>query len=144
MIEVIFTIDYEIYGNGQGSIKELVYDPAEKLAEIFRKRNSRFVVFVEAAELEMIETLGTDPAINMVKKQIKDFYEEGFEIGLHLHPQWYNAQYRNGSWQLDYSEYNLCLLPRERIAQILDPQPLPPEVSDVIGLTHRERFVLKL
>ena len=35
MIECIFTIDYEIYGNGQGSLKELVYDPMERLLAIF-------------------------------------------------------------------------------------------------------------
>ena len=120
MIECIFTIDYEIYGNGQGSLRELVYEPAERLKEIFRKWNVRFVIFVEVAELEMIESKGTDPAIDLIKNQIKDFYREGFELGLHLHPQWYNARYENGRWLLDYSEYNLCVLPRERIVQITD------------------------
>ncbi len=120
MIECIFTIDYEIYGNGEGSLKSLVYEPTEKLAAIFRKRNARFVVFVEVAELEMIERRGTDEAIGLVKRQIKGFYREGFELGLHLHPQWYRSQYKNGEWQLDYNEYSLCALPRERIAEIVD------------------------
>ena len=35
MIECIFTLNYEIYGNGAGSLKELVHDPAERLREIF-------------------------------------------------------------------------------------------------------------
>jgi hypothetical protein len=120
MIECIFTIDYEIYGNGEGSLRELVYEPADKLKELFQKRNVQFVAFVEAAELEMIEAKGTDPAIDLVKNQIRDFYREGFELGLHLHPQWYNARRENGGWKLDYSEYNLCTLPRERITQIVD------------------------
>ncbi len=120
MIECIFTIDYEIYGNGEGSLKELIYDPAEKLMAVFRKWNVRFVPFVEAAELEMIEAKGADQAIDIVKQQIRKFYRDGFEIGLHLHPQWYNAQFENGRWLLDYSEYNLCTLARERILQIVD------------------------
>ena len=120
MIECVFTIDYEIYGNGEGSLKELVYEPSEKLMEIFRKWNARFVPFVEVAEFETIENEGVDPAINLVKRQIKDFYEQGFEIGLHLHPQWYNAMYENGKWLLDYSEYNLCTLSKERITQIVE------------------------
>lgn len=119
MIECIFTVDYEIYGNGQGSLRELVYDPAQKLKEIFDEAEAKFVVFVEAAELERIETLRTDSAIGDVKRQVKEFYKEGFEIALHLHPQWCNAQYHNGGWHLDYSEYNLCTLPEERIAGIL-------------------------
>lgn len=119
MIECIFTIDYEIYGNGEGSLKELVYEPSEKLRAIFRKWNAHFVFFVEVAELEMIEAKGTDRDINLVKQQIRNFYNEGFELGLHLHPQWYNASYENEKWLLDYSEYNLCSLPPERIAQII-------------------------
>jgi len=119
MIECIFTIDYEIYGNGEGSLRELVYEPAEKLAEIFRKHNARFVVFVEAAELEMIEFRQTDSGIDPVKQQVRDLYEQGFELGLHLHPQWYNAQYTNGAWSLDYSEYNMCVLSEKRMQHMV-------------------------
>ena len=120
MLNLIFTLDYEIYGNGQGSLRELVYEPADRLLEIFRKFNARFVAFVEAAELEMIQARGTDPAIDFVQQQIRAFYRDGFELGLHLHPQWYNGRCENGQWHLDYSEYNLCSLPVERIKSIID------------------------
>jgi hypothetical protein len=120
MIECIFTIDYEIYGNGEGSLRGLVLEPAEKLMTLFRKHNARFVVFVEAAELEIIGSERADLAIDQVEQQIREFQEEGFEIGLHLHPQWYNARYGKGSWQLDYGEYNLCRLSPDRIDQIID------------------------
>lgn len=120
MIEFIFTIDYEIYGNGEGLLGELVYEPAKRLKAIFDKWNTHFVVFVEVAELETIEANNTDDAIERVKQQVRDFYRAGYEIGLHLHPQWYNALYENGKWFLDYSEYNLCIQPRERIIQIVD------------------------
>ena len=120
MIECIFTIDYEIYGNGTGALQKLVYEPTEKLAEIFRAWNARFVNFVEVAEFEKIEASGTDRAIDLVKKQIRDLYQDGFEIALHLHPQWCNARHDAGRWVLDYGEYNLCTLPRTRIAQIVE------------------------
>lgn len=120
MIEFIFTIDYEIFGNGEGSLEELVYGPAKQLKIIFDKWNTRFVVFVEVAELEMIEARETDEAIDLVKHQVCEFFRAGYEIGLHLHPQWYNARYENGKWLLDYSEYNLSNQPRERIIQVVD------------------------
>ncbi len=120
MIETVFTIDYEIYGNGEGSLRELVYEPAQKLISIFRKWKVRFVNFVEVAELELIEAKGTDPAIDLVKNQIREMFKDDFEVALHLHPQWYNGRYENGRWRLDNSEYNLCTLPRERIIQIAD------------------------
>ena len=120
MLECIFTIDYEIYGDGEGSLRELAYEPAERLLAVFQKWNAKFVVFVEAAELEIIDINGTDPAIDLVKQQIRDFYREGFELGLHLHPQWYNGRYEKGRWLLDDREYNLCALPHERIVQIVE------------------------
>src|SRR5271167_1017965 len=114
MIECVFTLDYEIYGNGTGSLNDLVYEPAERLRNIFRKWNARFVNFVEVAEFERIEERRTDPAIDAVKDQIRRLYQEGFETALHLHPQWYNARFEQGQWILDYQEYNLCTLPRTR------------------------------
>jgi len=119
MIECVFTLDYEIYGNGTGSLKELVYEPAEKLTTVFEKFRARMVIFAEAAELEVIETSGADRAIDLVKSQLRDFRKRGFELGLHLHPQWYNARHEDGTWTLDYGEYNLCILPPERIDQII-------------------------
>lgn len=119
MIECIFTLDYEIFGDGTGSLHELVFEPARGLATVFRKHNARFVAFVEAVELEKIEAFGTDPAIDKVQSQIREFYNDGFEIGLHLHPQWANARHMNGSWVLDYEEYNLCVLSRSRIERIV-------------------------
>lgn len=119
MIECIFTIDYELYGNGEGSLAGQVLEPTETLTELFLERDKRFVTFVEVAELEIIEANGTDSVIDAVKRQIKSLYTHGFEIGLHIHPQWYNARYEKGRWRLDSSEYNLCVLPQERIEHIL-------------------------
>ncbi len=110
MVECIFTLDYEIYGNGSGSLAELVYEPAARLKEIFQRRQAPFVNFVEVAELERIEERGTDRAIDDVKRQVRKLHDDGFETALHLHPQWYNADYDGGQWRLDAREYNLCTL----------------------------------
>lgn len=120
MIEFIFSIDYEIYGNGEGALRELVYEPARELKNIFDKTGSKLVIFVEVAELEKFEAYGPDPVIIDVKQQVKEFYQHGHEIALHLHSQWCNASYKNDGWVLDYEEYNLCTLPSDRIAEIID------------------------
>jgi hypothetical protein len=120
MVECIFTLDYEIYGNGTGALKDLVYEPTERLKEVFLAWDARFVNYVEVAEFDRIEACGSDRAIDLVKKQIQELYQADFECALHLHPQWYNATYEGGRWQLDYSEYNLCKLPRARVVAIVD------------------------
>lgn len=119
MIECIFTLDYEICGNGTGALRDLVYEPAHRLREVFCKWNARFVNFVEVAEFEQIDAWRTDPDIDLVKRQIKDLHRDDFEMGLHLHPQWCNAVYEKERWTLDASEYNLCTLPRARIVAII-------------------------
>lgn len=120
MIEFIFTLDYEIYGDGTGELRELVYEPMEKLAGVFQKYAARLVVFTEVAELQKIEECGTDDGIDAVRRQVRELHQRGHEIALHLHPQWYNAEFKQGRWALDYSEYNLCTLPAARIGEIAD------------------------
>jgi hypothetical protein len=120
VIEFAFTIDYEIYGNGTGDLRELVYDPGRRLKQLFDRHKAQLVVFVEVAELLKIEQYGTDTAIDLVKNQIQEFHRDGFEVALHLHPQWANARYEGGRWLLDLAEYNLCILPKSRIAEIVD------------------------
>ena len=119
MISVIFTIDYEIYGNGEGSLKDLVYEPTRQLMELFNRYGAKLVVFAEVAELEKIAAYASDADIENVEAQIRLLHRNGHEIALHLHPQWFNAEYKDGYWRLDYSEYNLCGLPKERIILII-------------------------
>ena len=120
MIDFVISVDYEIYGSGEGSLMGLAFEPAEKLRELFREWNARFVVFPEVAEIEMIEANGADVAIKPVLEQLRGFYQEGHEIGLHIHPWWYSARYEDGRWNIDRTEYNLCALPLERITRIID------------------------
>jgi hypothetical protein len=120
MVHCIFTLDYEVRGDGSGSLEELVYRPAQELLEIFRKAGAPFVPFVEVAELEMIEAEGSDPAIDLVKQQVREFYLEGMTPALHLHPQWYGARFDGREWAVNYAEYNLCTLPEPRVAEIVD------------------------
>lgn len=119
MIECVFTIDYEIYGNGTGSLEDLVYAPTRRLLEVFDRHGAKMVNFVEVAEFAQIERHSADPASGKVRRQIREMYQNGHEIALHLHPQWANARRRGDSWELDYSEYNLCTLDPKRIHQIV-------------------------
>jgi hypothetical protein len=120
MLDVVFTIDYEIYGSGEGSLQELVHEPAKQLGELFRRHGKRFVLFVEVAELEMMEAAASDSFVGAVKNQVRQLRADGMEVGLHLHPQWYNGVHNNDEWQLDYSEYNLCQLDDGRMNAIVD------------------------
>ena len=120
MIECVFTLDYEIFGSGRGTLAEHVLEPARRLGDLFRAAGQRFVVFPEVAELELIAAAHADPDVLGVSEQVRTFHQQGFEIGLHFHPWWYNARRAADEWVLDHAEYNLCTLPPARIRELID------------------------
>jgi len=119
MIECIFTLDYEIYGNGQGSLRDLVLDPTQRLAEVFQEFDAPFVVFAEAVEFAKMEEAQCDPDSGGVRAQMRELRAAGHEIALHLHPWWANARYEGGRWHLDWSERNIGTLEPERVEAIV-------------------------
>jgi peptidoglycan/xylan/chitin deacetylase (PgdA/CDA1 family) len=119
MIECIFTLDYEIYGNGQGSLRDLVLDPTQRLAEVFQEFDAPFVVFVEALEFAKMEKAKSDPDTAGVRVQLRALRAAGYEIALHLHPWWARARHEDGHWHLDWSERSICALQPERVEAII-------------------------
>lgn len=119
MIECIFTLDYEIYGNGQGSLRDLVLDPTQRLAEVFQEFDAPFVVFAEAVEFAKMEEAQCDPDSAGVRAQMRELRAAGHEIALHLHPWWANARYEGGRWHLDWSERNIGTMEPARVEAIV-------------------------
>jgi hypothetical protein len=119
VIEIVFTLDYEIYGNGLGSLRDLVLDPTRQLAELFQEFDASFVVFAEAVEFAKMEEAQSDPDTAGVRAQLRELRGAGHEIALHLHPWWANARYEGGRWQLDWSEWKIGTLAPDRIEDIV-------------------------
>ena len=119
MMECIFTLDYEIYGSGEGSLRDLVLDPTRQLAQLFQEFEAPFVVFAEAVEFAKMEQAQSDPDTAQVRAQLRELRAAGHEIALHLHPWWANAQYQDGRWRLDWSERSICALEPERVETIV-------------------------
>lgn len=118
MINLIFSLDYEIYGNGEGDIRELIFLPTERLISIFDKYGAKLSIFVETAELQAIKEVFPDKVAG-VEEQLKKAFDSGHDVQLHLHPQWINSKYEEGRWHLDFSEYNLARLGKEKIRYYL-------------------------
>ncbi|MCX7975236.1 MAG: hypothetical protein N3B16_12185 [Candidatus Aminicenantes bacterium] len=112
-------MDYEIYGEGIGRLKECVIRPAQQLLDIFKYYGYPLVVFPEVLEFEKIKEYGSDPDIDQVGLQLQQILNTGNEIGLHLHSWWANANFTCGKWQLDFSLANLCSLPGYKIREII-------------------------
>ena len=51
MIGLALTLDYEVYGDGEGSLSELAVAPTAKFLEICDEYNVKMTLFVDVAEI---------------------------------------------------------------------------------------------
>lgn len=105
--ELVISVDYEIFGNGTGDVRQHMTQPTERMARICEAHGAPLTVFFEVEEYlaferhreELIQSLGYDPAAE-IRAQIKSFVQRGHDIQLHLHPEWYGARLEAGQWAL--------------------------------------------
>jgi hypothetical protein len=105
---IVVSVDYEIFGNGEGDVRQHIVDPTERMARLCEKYGGPLTVFFEVEEYlafekfrdALVKTLGYDPAA-LIRQQIISLAKRGHDIQLHLHPQWHRCDYRDGKWILD-------------------------------------------
>ena len=51
MMNLIFTLDYEIHGNGDGSPYELMVEPTYRLMDLLEKYNGKLTILADVAEI---------------------------------------------------------------------------------------------
>jgi hypothetical protein len=108
MRHVALTVDYEVFGNGAGDVRQHMVEPTERMARICEKYDAPLMVFVEMEETlafqrhatDLHRQLGYNP-YDLIRKQIADLAKRGHDIQLHLHPEWVGTQLVNGAWQLN-------------------------------------------
>lgn len=104
---IVLSVDYEIFGNGSGDVRQHVTEPAERMAQLCERYHVPLTVFVETEELVAFERyrdtlqrdLGYSP-VDLIKEQIASFASRGHDIQLHLHPEWVGAAYEDRRWLL--------------------------------------------
>jgi len=77
MIECVFTLDYEIYGSGEGSLQDLVLDPTQRLVDLFQEFGAPFV---EAVEFAKTEKPHSDRLTSAVRAQLRELRAAGHAI----------------------------------------------------------------
>ena len=118
-MDLIITIDYELYGDGSGDVFETMINPTEFFLELCKKHQIRSTVFFEVVEyLKLQEEWDKGNAMGYVsnpaqaiKDQIIKAYNEGHDIQLHIHPQWVNATYQEKGWLVDNRYWRMPQVP---------------------------------
>lgn len=105
--QIVLSVDYEIFGNGEGDARQHIVEPTERMARLCEKYGAPLTVFFEVEEYlafekyrdALVAKLGYDPAA-LIRQQIVSLAGRGHDIQLHLHPQWHRCDFKNGKWIL--------------------------------------------
>lgn len=113
-----FTLDYELMGNGDGDVYELMVNPTYKFLKVCDKYNIKSTIFFEVVEYwkikeafqkGLLKEYRTDPTLD-IENQLRTAIKNGHDVQLHIHPQWLDATYDNGKWIVNDNLHRLPVL----------------------------------
>jgi hypothetical protein len=100
-IHLALVDDWELRGNGSGDVRELQFQPMRRLVSIYNRIGIRGSF---NAEVMQQLTFRKHPQFNTLADEwdeiVTETFRQGHDIQLHVHPQWQNAEYKDGEWKL--------------------------------------------
>ncbi len=120
MLSAIFTLDYEIHGNGEGCPYALMVEPTGKILDLFDKFGAKLTIMADVAEIlkfkEYFVESGRDEFFSQeIELQLRDAIRRGHDVQLHLHSSYFRASYHNSRWVQNWDEYDFARLPVDRM-----------------------------
>lgn len=105
-IYLALTDDWELRGNGSGDIEKIQFSPMQKLLEVYERFGVRCTFNVEVMQQLSFRKLQREhpelgPLADKWDQHVKDAFQRGHDIQLHIHPQWSNAHYAAKQWTLN-------------------------------------------
>jgi len=124
MLKILFTLDYEIHGNGEGCARELMVEPVTRLRRLFEEYGARLTIMADMAEIlkfkQFADQHGRDDYYyHDIVAQLQGAVRGGHDAQLHLHASYFNATHDGRRWIQDWSEYNFAGLGLERMDQVV-------------------------
>ena len=121
---LIFTLDYEIHGNGDGNPYELMVEPTYRLMTLLEKYGQKLTIMADVAEILCFkryaaETGHDDYHVADIEAQLCEAIKRGHDVQLHVHSSYFKARYQNGAFDQCIEEYNMAALPIERIDEMV-------------------------
>ena len=118
-LKIHMTLDYEVWGNGNGCVIECMITPTNRLLEIAERFNLKVTVFVDVCEYwafkdteerGLFKDITYKPA-SLMEEQLKDIIKRGHDVQLHFHPQWLNYKYIDDyQFELDLNLWRISSL----------------------------------
>jgi hypothetical protein len=141
MISIILTLDYEIYGDGSGDVKQDMIIPTNRILKICDKYEAKLTLMFEVLEYlafkreEKNDTLKLNYSPSKeIEKQARQIVKKGHDVQLHLHPQWINAKYYKNKWKLNLKTW--------RLPNLSDTNQDVNDISTISGVLFQGKKIL--
>ena len=116
---LILSLDYEIFGNGKGSVSNHVVEPTSNILKICDENGFKLTIMFEVCEYWAFKAAENRGDLNhldyspsdIMEEQIRKALSSGHDVQLHTHPQWLNSKLINNNWILDFNQWKLSDLP---------------------------------
>ena len=143
MKNIILTLDYELFLNQSGTIKNCILNPVNALSRTLDKHGIKAVFFIDILFLNRLKTENLTEEFQLIKNNIQDLIRNNHQIELHLHPHWMDAKYNfsNCTWDLsNYTNYRLHALDQKQLKNVFNLGyelllKIGKEVDDQFSLT---------
>jgi hypothetical protein len=124
MLKVIFSLDYEIHGNGEGSPYELMIEPTARLLRFFDQYGAKLTIMADIGEIlcfkeHFARHSSDDFHYADIVSQLQDAVRRGHDVQLHIHSSYFNANHDGHRWVQDWSEYNFAGLSLDRMRMMV-------------------------
>lgn len=124
-MNIYITLDYELFVNDNtGDVDHCLLIPSNEFMDVCDKYGVKVTFFIDAAYLYRLKELMDQHLplkrdFELVSQQIRDIVRRGHKVALHIHSQWYYAQYDGNRWKMDFEHYKLSDMPQEHADDLL-------------------------
>ena len=121
---LLFTLDYEIHGNGDGNPLSLMVEPTQRLMTLLEKYSQRVTIMADVAEILAFKnyyaSTGRDDFHYLeIEEQLREAIRRGHDVQLHVHSSWFKSEWNGKKWDQCVDEYNMAALPEKRIDEMV-------------------------
>lgn len=124
MLKSLFTLDYEIHGNGEGCPRLLMVEPTQRLLRLFDQYGAKLTIMADVAEILKFKEFAAqrqrdDYHFAEIVAQLQDAVSRGHDVQLHIHSSYFNATHDGRRWAQDWGEYDFAGLSLDRMGMMV-------------------------
>src|SRR5574338_316494 len=122
-IHLALVDDWELSGNGSGNIRQLQFEPLRRLVSSYDRLGIHGSFNAEVMQqLTFRQHQHQHKDLEVLADEwdetVRQTFRQGHDIQLHIHPQWWNAEYQDGRWKLS-SDWSILNYARADALQML-------------------------